>query len=404
LISSDQALSGIRVLDISGSVATCYCAKLFADHGAEVTNVELPGGFPTRNLPPFVANTAELENSGFHSYLNANKSSLVLDYRTPAGRSFLLKMATDADVILDAEEPGTIDDLLAGLDQVRKQGSGLVLSSVTWFGQHGSYAEFQGTDAVCHALSGIVKGIGDPQGPPLLPVGYQAQIIGGLTAFIGTMTHVLANELGNLESVTRLDTSILEANICFTEVGTVACYNTGDAVQRWGINRFPPTYPLGIYACKDGWLGVTNLTPSQWLSFCELLDLPEYAAEQRYQLSINRLEDAHMMDPVIAESVRNKSAHDLFHRGQAMKIPLAPVPTMEQLFESEQYVARNAFIPISHPDQQAFSAPATPFRLFKTPAASEGIVRRLGADSESIIAQFETDAETRQQLHLETAP
>ena len=89
-----------------------------------------------------------------------------------------------------------------------------------------------------------------------------------------------------------LDASILEANLCLTELGAIASFNNMPLPQRMGINRFAPTYPLGIWPCKDGWLGVTVLNPGQWLAFCELLGLPDLAGNPEYQSSMARLNAA----------------------------------------------------------------------------------------------------------------
>ena len=81
----DAALAGIRVLDIGGTVATGYCGKLFADHGADVVDVEPPGGAITRMLPPFSPQAASPDNSALHAYLSANKRSVALDVAHPEG-------------------------------------------------------------------------------------------------------------------------------------------------------------------------------------------------------------------------------------------------------------------------------------------------------------------------------
>jgi crotonobetainyl-CoA:carnitine CoA-transferase CaiB-like acyl-CoA transferase len=382
-------LEGIRVLDISGTVATGYCGKLFADHGADVINVEPPAGFPTRQLAPFVREAPAPECSAMHSWLSANKASVVLDWTQQDGRDRLLSLVRAADVVLDGEAPGTLDAHGLGLERLGDARPGIVLSSVTWFGQHGPYHTLTATDAVCQALAGLLRGIGTVEGPPLLPTGCQAQIVGGLTAFIGTMAQVLAAELGTRDGAVRLDTSIHEANLCFTEVGAVATHTLARPVPRMGINRFPPTYPLGIYPCRDGWIGVTALTPAQWLGLCELLDMPDEARREDYLAVRNRLADAARLDAVIAERVKDASVDALFHRGQALRVPLAPVPTMEQLTGVDQYVERGAFGPVSHPDQGTFTAPRTPFRLFRTPAHARGRVARLGEDTHDVLARHE---------------
>ena len=388
VISNDRALEGIRVIDIGGTIATGYCGKLFADHGADVIDVEPLRGAATRMLAPFNDSATPPDNSALHVYLSANKRSVALDVHSAEGRAIFLQLARDAHVVLDASVGKTsvsFGDLIAVSPRV-------VFSRITWFGQSGPYANYAGTDGVCHALIGMLRGIGPEEGPPVMPSGYQAQIVGGLTAYIGTLGHVILEELGNRTRSCLLDTSIYEANLCFTDVGAVGAFNTGVVAPRMGVNRFPPTFPLGIYPCRDGWIGITALTPSQWASFCALLDLAELADVPAYQTTLGRLADAAVLEPIFRQRVAERSAHELFHRGQGMRIPLALVPTMEQLFSVDQYVARGAFAQISHPLQGSITAPTTPFKLYRTPARVGGAAPRLGAHSRACLAALGIDA------------
>ena len=144
-----------------------------------------------------------------------------------------------------------------------------------------------------------------------------------------------------------------------------------------GINRFPPTYPLGVWPCKNGWLGVTALTPSQWKSFCQLLDLDEFIGIEFFDVSINRYMSIDVLEPAILKSLEEKDAEELFYRGQEMRIPLARVPTMEELLEIDQYKTRAAFTPIES-GSKSFLAPSSPFRLLKTPAIDHRVLAELG--------------------------
>ena len=363
-----QALTGIKVLDVAGTIASGYCGKLFADHGAEVVNVEPPlGGFETRREPPFLAAGQAPEDSALHAYLNTNKKSVALD--VGAESAALQALATGAAVVID---DGRFD-----VEAFAAAAPDVVVSTITWFGRSGPYAEFQGTHGVCWALAGLVRNVGAAEGPPLIAAGCGAEVVGGLAAYIGTLGQVLAREIGNASGPVRLDTSILEANLCFTEPGGVGGYRSGRRGRRLGVNRFAPTYPLGVYACADGWLGVTALTPSQWKNFCALLGMEEHADTPQYQTAIGRLQDYDVLEPVIKRQVWHRSAAELVRRGQAARIPLAPVPTMEELFVTDQYVARNAFAEIAAGDAVC-QAPATPFRLFETPTILGGRSPRLG--------------------------
>ena len=372
-MTTEDALAGLKVLDLAGTIASGYCGKLFADHGARVINAEPPRvGFDTRREPPFLPQAPAPENSALHAYLSTNKASVTLDVAGDDGAEIerLRSLAKDANVILDAGRFDTGAFATAARD--------VVVSTITWFGRTGPYAHYQGTNGVCASLAGMVRNVGPAEGPPLLATGCGAEIVGGLAAYIGTLGQVIAKEIGNAVGPVRLDTSILEANLCFTETAGVGGYRSGRRGQRLGVNRFAPTYPLGVYACADGWLGVTALTPAQWKSFCELLGMEEHADVPQYQTAIGRLHDYDVLEPIIKRQVRDRSALELVRRGQAARIPLAPVPTMAELFHTDQYVAREAFANVESPTGISFAAPATPFRLFTMPAKAGGRAQRLG--------------------------
>jgi crotonobetainyl-CoA:carnitine CoA-transferase CaiB-like acyl-CoA transferase len=79
----------------------------------------------------------------------------------------------------------------------------------------------------------------------------------------------------------HLDVSVVEANLCFAEIGCASVAQTGEIRHR-GVNRFWPTYPASIYRCRDGWVGMATLTPAQWRALCELVGVPEAAADHRF--------------------------------------------------------------------------------------------------------------------------
>lgn len=377
-MTNGGALGGIRVLDLSGNIAAGYCGKLFADHGADVLLIEPPEGFPTRRLPPFAPGVHAPESSGMHAYLSTNKLSVVC-----RDRRELRALARSASLVIDhgVGEHRPIE--LETLANVSKQ---VVLLSITWFGQDGPYSSFAGSDGVCQALTSQIDWLGESGGPPLIPTGYHAQITAGLTAFIAAMGQVLARELGNTTGATHLDVSILEASICFTEIEAIRAYSGMPIRTRMGVNRFRSTYPLGIYPCRDGWLGVTALTPSQWESLCRLLGLEHLTEVEKYGESLSRLEDADILDPLIASRVRGHSAEELVRKGQSMRIPLSIVPTMEQLIGVDQYMSRGAFGAVTHPDLGSVQFPVAPFRLYEAPAKQCGAVSRLGADTEAALS------------------
>ena len=358
------ALAGIHVLDLAGTVATAYCGKLFRDLGATVTNLEPPGeGHPIRRLHPFHSRASGPEASALATWLSLGKRSVAAGPEDLEARGLL----HGADLLLDAD-PTTERQLLDG--QVRL--------SISWFGASGPYAGRAATDPVISTHTAAARAIGPAEGPPILATGHTPQVVAGTLAYVGAVGHVLARETGRLDASIHLDVSIFEAAMCITEPGPAGTLATGEIRPRVGINRFWPTYPVGIYPCRDGWLGVSTVTPSQWRSLCALLGLDELGSEPRYQVSINRLEDADVIDAAFGPRLLERTAQEWVEAGQAARVPLALAPTPAELFDLEQFRDRGAWVEAAHPDQGSFVAPGAPYRLHRTPATPGGSAPRLG--------------------------
>ncbi len=370
------ALAELVVLDVSGSVATSFCAKQLADYGARVINIEPDEGFPTRFEPPFLPTLAAPENSALHAWLHTNKRSVKANDLSTAQLSTLL---TSAHLVLDD------GDIPAPIQAAWKRPPAVRLS-ISWYGSTGPYRHFQGSDAQVFALNAMLRNIGHEAGPPMIPTGYQTQVVAGMTAYIAALGHILAVELGNHTAAVHLETSILESALCFTDVAAITFHNTGLQPARLGINRFPPTAPMGVYPCRDGWLGVTVLTPSQWHAFCDLLDMQDFRDMPLFQTAIDRFEANDLIEPVMRERLLQHSAEELFYRGQAAAIPLARVPTMEELFAVDQFIERQAFAAAQMTETVQVQVPSVPFRLFATPPHFGGQVARLGEYSEDMPA------------------
>jgi len=361
-----KALEGLRIVDISGSISTEYCSKIFCDYGAEVINLEPKEGFETRKSPPFLPEKGE---SAMHAYLNTKKLSI---RRDNLKEDTIKTLISNADLVLSN-----------GKDSELSSMSESILSEISWYGKGGDYEDFVGTDAQCFALNGMLRGLGSIEGPPIIPTGYQAQIVGGMAAFAGSLGQIIGMELGNNQNPTLLETSIFEACLCLTEVGAVSFFNTGLEGRRLGVNRFAPTYPLGVFPCKEGWIGLTVLTPSQWHAFCKLLNMEHFAFVPEYQTSLGRLQAIEIIEPVIQESLLTFTSNDLFYKAQEKKIPLARVPTMEELLNVDQFLEREAFTSAILPDKSKLTVPSIPFRLMDTPPSLGGKVAELGEHTEN---------------------
>src|SRR5258708_782399 len=354
-------LSTFRILQIGSGVASDYCGKLFADFGADVIKLESLGGDPLRTLPPIVAPG----ESGLFAWLNTNKRGVT---ETPEIRETLLE---GADVLIDGRPPAEIG---ASHDAWRTRYPGLAITAVSWFGETGPYRDFLGTDAICRALAGLVVLTGAVDGPPTLATEGQSGILAGLTAFIPTV----AGLYGRAAGARRFATSVYEASLGVSEYEWAIAWDAGCSRTRPGVNRFGRNYPVGIYPTQQGMIGVTIVTPGQWLGICDMLGLPDLARLPHLSLNTDRLKNSAKIDAAFGPVWLTKSAEQWFEHGLKYKLPLAVVPTMEELLQQRVHRERGAFAPVRI-GATSFEAPMPPLHLDGTPPKRGGDAPKAGA-------------------------
>ena len=155
-IGDGYALSDLRVIDCSGHVAGAYCTKLLADFGAGVIKVEPPGiGDEIRSMGPFPAGSPDPNAGGVFIYLNTNKRSITLNLETAKGRDLFLELVSSADVVVESYAPGAMDRLGLSFEELERVRPGVILTSITPFGQTGPWRDYQATDIVECAVSGL---------------------------------------------------------------------------------------------------------------------------------------------------------------------------------------------------------------------------------------------------------
>ena len=383
------ALQGLKVIELGDGVAIGYCGALLRACGAEVVKIETPEtGDMVRALPPFSPNAPFPESSGLYAFLSAGKLSCTIDVQKERGARLVRDLASSADVMLEALGTGEADRIGLDHSSLKQLNPELVFTSLSWFGRTGHRRDWRGSDAVAQALAGFIFPIGSPDGPPVIPGGYQAQITAGVTAFLATMAALIGTLEGD-EGVS-IDQSIVEAQLAYHEIGASKSEyeeGTADMAERIGPNRFQPTYPQTIYPTSDGWLGITALTPAQWRSCCELVGAVHLYDDPRFSDSFLRCNNAEELDAELIPLFMEKPASFWFHEGQAGRVPFALVPTMQELATLDHFVARDVMSKFSHPGIGAFSAPGIPWKLSETPLQKGGRSPSLGQHTEEVLGE-----------------
>ena len=361
------ALAGIRVMELGEGAGLAYAGKLFADLGAEVIKFEASGGDPLRHMPPLVEIAPGEQESGWFAWLCTNKRSLTA---TPARVQTVLAAS---DVLLDGRPVAEQLAPATGHAALRAAHPGLHIVSLSWFGLSGPYRDHAATDSVMRALAGLVKNTGPVAHPAMMP-DFQGFAPQGLTAFIAATAALWSGSAGRMFEISAHD-----ANVVIAEYQSVITFGPGPPEQRHGVNRWYPTFPMGCYQCRDGWLGITVLTPDQWRSWCALLGRPDLAGEPRFATSPQRLEYADELEAIHGPILLTRTAREWFEEGLRRRIPLIMVPSMADLLSEPVHQARGAFGTVRIGTAE-FRAPVLPQHLNDTPPAATGVAPRAGAD------------------------
>ncbi|MGY4230351.1 crotonobetainyl-CoA:carnitine CoA-transferase CaiB-like acyl-CoA transferase [Bradyrhizobium sp. USDA 4503] len=372
--TSSEALSQLRVVEIGSSAATSYCARLFADFGADVSKVEPPAGDPLRSQAPLTPGG----QSAWFAFLNFNKSSIIIDPVDHDAIKRLTLLVEDCDILVDGRDIDCAECPPIDLAVIRQRRPGLIYLEASWFSREGPYHEFAASDSTLRALAGLIKLVGPMEGPPLHAPDFQAGILAGLWGFIAVASSLIArmgSGAGRSHSL-----SIFEACISLSEYQLFEAFDRGEAMRRIGINRFWPNFPSGIYETKKGWLGVTTITPAQWRAFCDMLDLPQLRDDPTLVLGVDRLKHKERIERLFIPRFRTRTAQQWFAEGLQRKIPIVPVPEISDLLDDQEKIERGAIVPILVGEEQGLTAGSMQ-RLTLTPPRRGGKVPSAGERS-----------------------
>lgn len=373
------ALADLRVLDLSGHVAGPFCAKLFGDFGADVIKVEPPGGEAGRALLPFIDDEPGLERSAFFLYLNANKRGITLDVTIEDGVDVLRTLVRDADVVVESFAPGMMDALGLGFDALEAIRPGIILTSITPFGQTGPWRDLPGDDLIAAACSGWASINGWPERAPLKPSGYQASFQAGLAAFDATMAAVLERDRGGVGQ--HVDVSLLEPSVASFAPALLHLQYRGVV-----MNRQHGDFSRGPVPTTDGHFSLTLSRAHFWRDAMNELGLPDLAHDERFYEASYRQEHHHEVAPQIEQRLAARGKRELFTKLGDLRVVGGMVLTTEELFTDPQVQAREFLQRIDRPGTGPLAYPGAPFKMSATPWALTRPAPHLGEHTDDVLA------------------
>jgi crotonobetainyl-CoA:carnitine CoA-transferase CaiB-like acyl-CoA transferase len=385
-----QALSNVRVLDLTWHIAGPYCTKLLADYGAEVVKVERPGeGDPARSMGPFFRDDPHPEKSGLFLHLNTNKKGITLNLKSDTGKSILTQLICDTDILVESFSPRVMPGL--GLDYEILEGLNpkLVMTSISNFGQTGPYRDFKASEIVEYAMGGEMYSTGIESREPLKLGGNIVQYQAGTVAAVSTLGAFYTAEVQ--ESGQHVDVSIMETQAGGADRRSV--YILGYTSAGVLTTRWPPPreamrmliMPTGVYPCKDGFVNTLSL-PDWWPRYIQALGRPELKDDPRFQ-NIFSAEGGLEFDAIWYDWLADHTKDELFEIFVETKLASAPVNNPEDLLRNRHLKEREYFAGVDHPETGEVTYPGAPFKMSETPWQIRHPAPLLGQHNEEIFCE-----------------
>ncbi|MFC1991760.1 CaiB/BaiF CoA transferase family protein [Chloroflexota bacterium] len=363
---TESMLSPYRVLDLAGE-AGLLCGKILGDLGADVIKIERPGGDPVRNIGPFYHDEPDPEKSLLWFALNTSKRGITLDIEKADGQEIFKKLVKSADFVVESFSPGYLDKLGLGYSDLEKINPGVIMVSITPFGQTGPYRDYKSADIVAWAMCGEMMDWGDADRPPLRVSHHsQAYLNAGADGAQGALT-ALYHRWSTGEGQ-WIDVSIQEA---------VALQDGGNRNPAWvqkktvwkradGLGAPGPVPTVAIHRtiliwpCKDGYISWTHggnspLAPSlpliNWMESEGFTSdfLKEFDWSRPDFIGISQEE----MDQIDEPTARFFMAHtkaELLDGAVKKKVMFYPVATTADMLENPQLAAREFWEEVEHPE------------------------------------------------------
>jgi crotonobetainyl-CoA:carnitine CoA-transferase CaiB-like acyl-CoA transferase len=360
-----RAVDDLVVLEVSTGVSAAYCGRLLAMYGARVVLLEPPGGSELRSIGPFGSSDRPRESGALFLTLAAGKQSIELDLASPSGRASFDELASRADILLTDDAAGLA---VAGIDyeSLARRAPGIIMASVSPFGESGPYAGFSATSAIIYALGGYTYITGDPDREPVSGPENLPEYVAGAYAYAGVLAAVLARK--GTGRGQRVEISELEG-MAAAHQWTLTRYDYNGRVQERNGNRYNSLHPVTCYECSDGVIAASPSAPAQLRSMLQLLGREDLFDDPRFATNSARIDNADAFDAEVQPWFLARTRAQAVAECQDFRVPTAPALEMDELLAHEQLVARGYWQGSVHPVAGGLVLPGAPFRMPASPVA-----------------------------------
>ena len=376
---TESALAPYRALDLTDEKGF-LCGRILGDLGADVIKIEPPGGDPARNIGPFYHDEPHPEKSLYWLAYNCNKRGVSLNIETNDGKEIFKKLVKNADFVIESFPPGHMSRLGLGYATLKEINPGIIMVSITHFGQTGPYKDYEGTDLIHMAMSSYMYTSGDTDRPPVRISVPQAYLQGGLEAAVGAMVAFHRRQLAGKGQ--WVDVSVRDSIVRSAHITRPWWDINRQILRRAGPFRTGLSASFGqqeIWPCKEGAVnyyttgGVggarTNRALVQWMDeegmaddFLKTMDW------DKFDMATVSKEVYAGLERRVGEFFLSHTSKELYEGAKKRRIMLYPVADIKDLTENEHIMARGFWAKVEHPELGAtITYPGASVRCSETP-------------------------------------
>ena len=388
----NEALQGLKLLDLTRVRSGPSAVRQFADWGADVIKIETPDSIDDSGDL-----SGKREGSDFQN-LHRNKRSMTLNLKSKDGLKIFKELIKNTDILVENFRPNVKKRLGINYEIMEKINPRLIYASISGFGQSGPYSDLPGFDQVAQGMGGLMSVTGFEGNGPLrvgIPV---ADLSAGLHCALGILTALYERERSGVGQC--VSASLLESQVSMLDF-QAARYLVSEEIAGQTGNDHPTMAPMGSFRTADGYINIASTGEAMWRRLCNVLDIKESLDDKDFEDDTARTKNRKKLTNIITQALSINTNNEWIKKLNEASIPCGPINNIKEVFNDPQIMHSAIAQTVVHPELgeiklvgQAMQLSRTPSKL-KTAAPNKGehtniILKELGYNSESI-AKFKME-------------
>jgi crotonobetainyl-CoA:carnitine CoA-transferase CaiB-like acyl-CoA transferase len=378
---SQAPLEGYRVLELAHLVAGPVCGMYLADMGADVVKVESPDGGDASRTAYRAPRGAD---SPIFITVNRNKRSVAIDLSRPEGHAVFLRLASRADVVIEAYRGGVAERLGIDYGRLASVNPRLVYCSLSAFGPEGPWREKPGLDMLVQAMGGLMAVTGEPGGGPVLCGTPIVDTMGALMAGQGIVTALLHRE--RTGEGQRVDVSLLNGMLLAHAARLPLFWASGEEPGRHG-SAHAHLAPFQAFQARDGWIYVAVWVDRLWPPFCAAIGREPLATDPCFASRDDRLRHRQALTAILEPLFRERTVEEWMARLETRDVLCAPVNSYKDLEHDPQIRASGMIVEQEHPVAGRVRTLGPPILFEKTPGRIRTPAPALGEHTDAVLQE-----------------